>query len=196
MNGESVPALMTAFGRLRQSTQSLLVFLAVGLVLACIPGGQWVFAWWSAVSCLFLIGGAVWYAMRAVWLALFGLVRRSAREARQSVLMVIAALMFVPLFMLSEEADFVKRCFQLRAQALEMPDDGGPRLAWRDGGDRADGYGIHGIAYDPSGQIVRPAWLRSPAWNRRVEGSVFAGKCWGAEQIVGPFYRWDGNGCT
>jgi hypothetical protein len=196
MPSESALGWTGVVGRLRQSTQSMLAFLAVGLVLACIPGGQWVFACWAGASWLFFIGGVAWHAGCAVWLVLCGLARRSAFEAWQAVLMVIAALLFVPLYFISGEAEFVGRCIALRAEALALPDDGGPRLAWRNGGDRIQGYGIHGIAYDPSGQIVRPAWLRSPQWNQRTEGSVFAGKCWGAEQIVGPFYRWDGNGCT
>ena len=183
--------------RLRLSTRVVLAFLAVGLLLACIPGAQWVFACCGLLAWLVFICGLVWHGGRAVFLLLGGLLRPALLEALQMVVMVVGALLFLPLYEISEKADFVNRCLRLRAQAMALPDDGGPRLAWREGGEDSEAAGEHhGLAYDASGQIVRPRWLRSPAWQHRVQGTPLADRCLGARQIVGPFYQWDSEGCN
>ena len=194
MDLESAFRLPRLVGPPRRSTVLALGLLGGGLVLACIPGTHAAFTCWGLGSWLTLACGVVWHVGRAAWFAVCARVRASVLEAWQAVVLVFAAVLFVPMIRLCDTADFAARCLELRAQALAMPDDGGPRFAWREGGD-VTGYGKYGLAYDASGQILRPAWLRSPQWIRRVEGTVFAGKCWSAQQIVGPFYRWDGNGC-
>ena len=59
-----------------------------------------------------------------------------------------------------------KLLFDLRAQALARPDDGGPRLAWReiDSGPECR----HLYLYDPAGQSQRPIFRQSAAWQQRA----------------------------
>ena len=191
-------------GRSRRSTVFALGLLAGGVVSACIPGRPYAFLFWSLGSWGLLLGCITWHVSRALWFAMLARVRSSVLEAFQVVALVLAALLFLPLFALSDQVAFVERCVALRAQALALPDDGGPRFAWREGGDsdesqwqwRPEHATYSGLAYDASGQILRPAWLRSRQWNQRAAGGLLARDCWRAQRIVGPFYRWDASGCV
>ncbi len=203
MGSESAFRLPSWHGKWRRSSVLALGLLAGGAAVACIPGWPHAILFWSLGSWVVLLGCIAGHVARAFWFAVLARVRTSLLESFQIGVLVFAALLFLPLFALSDQVAFVDRCFSLRAQALALPDDGGPRFAWREGGDndesqwewRREDNGHQGIAYDASGQIVRPAWLRSPQWNQRVKGTLLARQCWSAEQIVGSFYRWDGRGC-
>ena len=191
-------------GKRRRSTVLAAGLLAGGVVTACIPGWPYGFICWCVGSWLLFACCMAWHAGCIVWFTVLARFRKAALEAVQAIALALAAMLFLPLFALSDRVSFVDRCLTLRAQALALPDDGSPRFAWREGGDddqsqwqwRPEDSAYSGLAYDASGQILRPAWLRSPRWNQRVAGTVLARNCWSAQQIVGPFYRWDASGCV
>ena len=204
MSSESAFGLPHWRGKWRLSTVVALGLLAGGVVAACFAAWPNAFALWTVGSWALLLGGIAWHAARALWFAVLARVRASVLEAWQASGLVLAALAFLPLIALSDQLVFVDRCLALRAQALALPDDGGPRFAWREGGDsdesqwqwRPEHAMYNGLAYDASGQILQPAALRSPQWNQRAAGGMLARDCWRAQQIVGAFYRWDASGCV
>lgn len=204
MASESAFRLPHWRGKWRRTTVVALGLLAGGVVAACIPGWQEGFGLWILGSWALLLVCIAWHVACMLWFAVLARIRTSVLEAFQALALVFAAFAFLPLFALNDQVAFVHRCLALRAQALALPDDGGPRFAWREGGDsdesqwqwRPEESTYSGLAYDASGQILRPAWLRSPQWKQRVAGSVLARNCWSAQRIVGSFYRWDASGCV
>ncbi len=183
--------------RLRPSSFAALFLLAVGAILAAVPGWELCYAAWTVLSWLALlltVFALCWRAQRRAWDRAWD--RRGPAalpELAQAGILVVAMAAFWPLQYLSHGVVLADVFSELKAEALARPDDGMPRFAWRETGE--NGYGHDGFAYDPSGQIVRPRGLRSASWERRVDGTLFASECWSARHVVGSYYWWDNNGC-
>ncbi len=180
--------------RERPTTLLALFVLAVGLILGSLPGWELCFAAWAALAGLALFATAFGLGCCAA----FEACRRRGQHARRDLAhagwLVAAVALFWPMHYLSHGVALASVFSELNRAAAALPNDGGPRFAWRETDeydDENDGY-----AYDPSGQILLPRAARSPAWQHRVEGTLFAKECWHAQHVVGAYYRWDNNGCS
>ena len=177
----------------RVSTVGALFLLAVGSILGAVPGWEMCFAAWAALSWLALLPTVMTLCGIAAWRFACGRGRAALRELAQAAAMLLAMAAFWPLHYLAHGVVIAGVFAELKAEAVALPNDGMPRFAWREFNE--SGYGHEGYAYDPSGQIVRPRESRSAAWERRVAGTLFAGKCWSASHVVGSYYEWGNNGC-
>jgi hypothetical protein len=179
--------------RERPTTFLALFVLAVGLILGSLPGWELCFAAWAALAGLALFATAFGLGCCAAFEAW----RRRGRHARSDLaqvgFLVVAVALFWPMHYLSRGVVLASVFSELHRAAAALPDDAGPRFAWRETDEYDDGN--DGYAYDPSGQILLPRAARSPSWQRRVDGTPFAKECWHAQHVVGAYYRWDSNGC-
>ena len=178
----------------RHSTILALFVLTVGLILGALPGWETCFAAWAVLGGFILLGTAVGLFWCSVYEAASGHWREALRDLAQIAVMVVATALFWPMHYLSHVVMVAGVYSELKDAAAALPNDGGPRFAWRETNE--NGYGHDGFAYDSSDEILKPVANQSAAWRRRVDGTLFAGKCWSAERVTGHFYRWNNDGCT
>jgi hypothetical protein len=168
----------------RAGTFIALFVLAVGVVLASVPGWRSVEFAWQAVGCLVLallilprLAMAMLHVVRGDWPRLRG-------DALQALVLASSVALIPCLSRLSDWVELIQARSSLSAQAQAAARSGGVPIAW-DGA----GWPASGTLYDRTREVDKPWSQRSAAWRSTPFGAKL-GECVSVRHLVGPWYRW------